>query len=793
MKKMILSLMFVLMPILGLSQTQVNLATQVKGNLAVTHLDSGTNATASTFWRGDGTWSPASGGGGGDAACNNAWVNGGNTFTTTSVVIGVGDGIETNFTFTLDDSPITASSVVVWVNCEEQGTDDGLGAITGAGISTGTITYATGAIDVTFNFTPTSGHQIVIEYVGATAPVPTFGNQNEKDIKVITDFTERFRFLATGGFSIFSAGAAGKIQWPVAFAKEDTNGHSTVIGIGDAIEVQFVFTIPFFPIEPSSADVMVDGVSQGTDDGAGNLTGAGIASGTINYATGAIDVTFNSAPGAGEYVEVDYTIEGVAFFGTDNPSAFVVLPNPTKIAGGVGADYAAVNFVQIAGEGITPITESFFGGLALRAKADSVDPIGDKKLYQLDSAGNEREFCYTDSACAENTLGPFPFIATQGGVIGGFIGNNASAIGGVFSETNATSRLSWPLDSWIGGAAICTNSALPNGSAIQAGWQKYDVTGSAEPGKDPGRTNIVPGSAAGCYRQDATLFPVFQGDIFHLHTVTFANNIQVEGWSAQIYGSTNQPMGVFSGDTVAGSTTEYLSFSQSAALFDTTEARMGVVIPFAGTIRNLCVRTSTSQGGVGDLVVTLRKNGTTATAVTVTFVAGQTAALFCDFVNTAAISADDWVTVEFANAHTAASAAVTSVSAELVPTVPGRGLIIFGMGNSLVSSGADRYVGGFTDNVVVAQGDAKAPMPRALTASNLRCLVETAPASNPTVFTIMINDGDGGMTATANTGVTGVLVGTGTQAYADLDNFELRVTSGAGIIGTFASCSIQVD
>ena len=165
-------------------------------------------------------------------------------------------------------APVDLGNMIVYIETiatgarRRVGYDDGAGAfassalITSPRVSTGTINYETGAFSITFDDPVTSAYKVVIRY--------QTGSSDEVEIEA-----------------------------------------------GDGYETTFTGALKR-NVSPSFITVLREGIEVGEDDGAGAIidNGSGeISGGTINYATGDIQILFTTAPGSEEMVSVNYYYE----------------------------------------------------------------------------------------------------------------------------------------------------------------------------------------------------------------------------------------------------------------------------------------------------------------------------------------------------------------------------------------------------------------------------------------------------------------------------------------------------
>ncbi len=105
------------------------------------------------------------------------------------------------------------------------------------------------------------------------------------------------------------------------------------------------------------------------------------------------------------------------------------------------------------------------------------------------------------------------------------------------------------------------------------------------------------------------------------------------------------------GVSIGTDLTTYAAFMGGAfgtTNFNSTSGRRQHILPYAGVVKNLYIRTTTAQPAGGSLVFTVRKNGTD-TAVTLTIAAGGSAGTFTDLTNSVSFDAGDLIDLKAVN------------------------------------------------------------------------------------------------------------------------------------------------
>jgi hypothetical protein len=113
--------------------------------------------------------------------------------------------------------------------------------------------------------------------------------------------------------------------------------------------------------------------------------------------------------------------------------------------------------------------------------------------------------------------------------------------------------------------------------------------------------------------------------------------------------------------TVPASTTTYGTITSGTIAFNTNISNREFTIPFGGTVKNLYLHTSNSQGAGGSLVVTVMQNQI-ATSLAITVPALGLAQTRTNLTDSFTAVAGDKLVFRFVNNHTNVSATIVSVS-----------------------------------------------------------------------------------------------------------------------------------
>jgi hypothetical protein len=415
----------------------------------------------------------------------------------------------------------------------------------------------------------------------------------------------------------------------------------------------------------------------------------------------------------------------------------------------------------------------------------------------------------TDPAWGTVTQTQFPtaLIGPDTRIKGGILGlQEAGAVYAVFGwfGNSGLNQVAFGSDLWINGLTAYISATMGTGAYYNIGPAAFNGTTQFTV---PYVLAIPNNATAGAY-QASNPAPIFipsnsgTGVQVSGLSPTNATAATMRGVTANVVGVATQPLGVFlNGNSVAGSTTVYTGFSQSAITTQTAENLTFVIAPYAFTASNLCIALKGAAPSGGTFTATLRKatsggSYTPAdTPLVATVVASGGIGTYCDTADSQAFSATDAFDVKLINGSSSTGPTLYSVT--MLTTLPGgaTGMIIFGTGGQTMTN--NNYYPAFTSSAGTAtEVNTSAPAPRVFTASNLSCYVTTAPGTDAANLTVRQNAASPGSGLTVQLALltTGLIQDVAhTIAFANKDLFDLLDTQASGTAPAVSSCSMQVN